>query len=68
MAIALTLLTLAALPFFAALAIAVLHGAPRAVHSGLAIGASAIGLALLATLAMPVIGGEVLSARWNWVP
>ena len=68
MAIALTLLTLAALPFFAALAIAVLHGAPRAVHSGLAIGASAIGLALLATLATPVIGGEVLSARWNWVP
>jgi multicomponent K+:H+ antiporter subunit A len=68
MAIPLTLLTLVALPFLAALAIALVAGAGRAVHSGIAGGASAVGLALLATLAGPVIGGEVPTARWEWVP
>jgi multicomponent K+:H+ antiporter subunit A len=68
MAIALTLLTLVALPFVAALAIALLHGAGRAVHSGIAAAASAGGLALLAMLTAPVLGGEVRSASWAWVP
>ncbi|MFO6431533.1 monovalent cation/H+ antiporter subunit A [Erythrobacter sp. W302b] len=68
MAIALTLLTLVALPFLAALAIALLHRAGRAVHSGIAAGASAGGLALLAMLTAPVLGGEVPSASWAWVP
>ena len=68
MAIALTLLTLVALPFVAALAIALLHGAGRALHSGIAAGASAGGLALLAMLVAPVLGGEVPSASWGWVP
>jgi len=64
----LTLLTLTLLPFAAALAIALLHGAPRAVHSGIAGSASAAGLALLASLAAPALGGEPPSARWDWVP
>ena len=68
MADAMTLLTLVALPFVAALAIALLHAAPRAVHSALAAGASAAGCVLLAMLAGPVIGGTVPSARWEWVP
>jgi multicomponent K+:H+ antiporter subunit A len=68
MAIAMTLLTLVALPFAAALAIALLHQSARAVHSGIAAGASAGGLLLLAGLAGPVIGGEVPSASWSWVP
>jgi multicomponent K+:H+ antiporter subunit A len=68
MAYALTLLTLVALPFVAALAIALLHTAPRAVHSAIAAGASAAGLLILASLAGPVIGGEVPSATWMWVP
>ena len=68
MANALTLLTLVALPFVAALAIALLHQAPRVVHSALAAGASAGGLLLLAGLADPVIGGGVPTATWQWVP
>jgi multicomponent K+:H+ antiporter subunit A len=68
MAIALTLLTLVALPFVAALAIALLHGGGRAVHSTIAAGASAGGLALLAMLTAPVLGGDVPSASWAWVP
>lgn len=68
MAIALTLLALVALPFIAALAIALTHAAPRAVHSGIAGVASAAGLALLASLAAPVLGGEVPAASWAWVP
>ena len=68
MAYPLTLLLLVALPFVAALAIAMLHAASRAVHSGIAAAASAVGLALLASLAGPVIGGEVPSASWAWVP
>ena len=50
MAIAMTLLTLVALPFVAALVIALLHSAPRAVHSAIAAGASAAGLLLLIVL------------------
>jgi multicomponent K+:H+ antiporter subunit A len=68
MANALTLLTLVALPFVAALAIALLHQAPRAVHSAVAAGASAGGLLLLVGLAGPVIGGDVPTATWQWVP
>ncbi|WP_379923213.1 monovalent cation/H+ antiporter subunit A [Erythrobacter sp. R86502] len=68
MATALTLLALLALPFVAALAIALLDRAGRAVHSGVAAAASLGGLVLLATLAGPVIAGEVPSARWLWVP
>jgi len=68
MAFALTLLTLLTLPFSAALAIALLPAAPRAVHAGIAASASALGLGLLAVLAGPVIAGEVPSASWRWVP
>ncbi|MFM7403760.1 MAG: monovalent cation/H+ antiporter subunit A [Erythrobacter sp.] len=69
MPMGLTLLTLAALPFLAALAIALLHGAPRAMHSGIAGAASAAGLALLASLAAPVLeSGTPASASWQWVP
>jgi len=68
MAIPLTLITLVALPFLAALMIALLHDASRAVHSGIAGGASALGLGLLVMLAGPVIGGDVPSASWQWVP
>jgi multicomponent K+:H+ antiporter subunit A len=68
MAYALTLLTLVTLPFAAALAIALLHRASRVVHSAIAGGASAGGLALLASLTAPVIGGEVPAASWDWVP
>lgn len=68
MAIPLTLLTLVALPFLAAMAIALLHTASRAVHSGLAAGSSALGLVLLATLAGTVIDGSVPTASWSWVP
>jgi multicomponent K+:H+ antiporter subunit A len=64
----LTLLTLVALPFLAALAIALAAPASRAVHAGLAAAASAGGLALLAGLAAPVIGGAVPSATVSWVP
>lgn len=68
MAEALMLITLAGLPFLAALAIALVAGAPRAVHAGLAAGASAAGCLMLASLATEVIGGEVLSASYRWVP
>jgi multicomponent K+:H+ antiporter subunit A len=68
MAYALTLLTLVALPFFAALAIALLHTAPRVVHSAIAAGASAAGLLILAGLAGPMLSGEVPAANWPWVP
>ncbi len=68
MPMGLTLLTLTALPFLAALAIALLHGRPRAVHSGIAGGASALGLALLASLAAPALNGIPASASWSWVP
>ena len=68
MADALTLLKLAALPFVAAMAIALVPQAPRAVHSGIAASASALGLGLLGTLAAQVIGGAVPTATFEWVP
>ena len=68
MAYPLTLLILVALPFVAALAIALLHAASRAVHSGIAAAASAAGLVLLASLTGPVLAGVVPSASWAWVP
>jgi len=68
MAYALTLLLLVTLPFAAALAIALLHTASRALHAALAAGASAGGLALLASLAGPVMRGDVPSVSWQWVP
>ena len=68
MADALTLSLLVALPFVAALLIALAAGTSRAVHSGIAGAASAGGLALLAGLAGPVIGGEIPSATISWVP
>ncbi len=68
MAIALTLLTLALLPLVAALAIALTHSGARVVHSAIAGGASAAGLALLASLAAPALSGPVPSASWQWVP
>lgn len=68
MALAMTLLTLALLPFAAALAIALAWRAPRIVHSGIAGAASAGGLALLASLAAPALTGTPPSASWAWVP
>ena len=68
MPMALTLFTLVALPFLAALAIALAAPASRAVHAGIAAAASAAGLALLAGLAAPVLGGDVPSATLSWVP
>lgn len=68
MATAMTLLILALMPFGAALAIAMSHGAPRAVHSGIAGGASAAGLALIASLAAPALFGTAPAASWGWVP
>ncbi len=68
MATGLTLFTLVALPFVAALLIALVSGGSRLLHSGIAGAASAGGLALLASLAGPVIGGEVPSASVSWVP
>jgi multicomponent K+:H+ antiporter subunit A len=69
MPMSLTLLTLALLPFAAALAIALLHGAPRVVHAGIAGGASAFGLVLLALIAAPALGeGSIPAATWEWVP
>jgi multicomponent K+:H+ antiporter subunit A len=68
MAIALTLLMLVALPFVAALGIALAPRGGRIVHAGIAGGASALGLGLLATLFAPVVRGTVFSARWEWVP
>jgi multicomponent K+:H+ antiporter subunit A len=68
MATAMTLLTLVTLPFAAALAIALLHGRARGVHSLIAGGASAGGLVLLASLAGAALGGPVPTASWSWVP
>ncbi|MCL9983322.1 MAG: monovalent cation/H+ antiporter subunit A, partial [Erythrobacter sp.] len=68
MGLAVTLYTLVALPFVAALVIALAAGASRAVHGGVAAAASAGGLALLAHLAGPVIGGAVPNVTVSWVP
>lgn len=68
MAGGLMLFALAALPFLAALAIALAAVGSRAVHSGIAGLASAAGLAILAGFAAPVISGDVPSATISWVP
>jgi len=68
MPMGLTLLTLTALPFLAAIALALSRGGHRAVHSGIAGAASAAGLAIIAALAAPVLNGAVPSASWAWVP
>jgi multicomponent K+:H+ antiporter subunit A len=68
MAIPLTLYTLVLLPFAAALLIAACSGGARALHSGLAAGGSALGLALVLGMAGRVIGGEVLAVSAPWVP
>ena len=68
MPIGLTLFTLAALPFVAALLIAACADRGRALHAGVAAGASAIGLALTLSLASRVLGGESIAASAAWVP
>ncbi|MFN4020428.1 MAG: monovalent cation/H+ antiporter subunit A [Erythrobacter sp.] len=68
MAFVLILYSLVALPFVAALLIALCAGGSRLLHSGIAGAASAGGLALLASLAAQVIGGAVPSASVEWVP
>ncbi len=68
MAVPATLYTLVVLPFVAALLIAAFGGAQRWVHSGLAAAGSAIGLALILSVAGPVIGGDILSVSAPWVP
>ena len=57
-----------ALPFVAALVIALVANGSRALHSGVAAAASAAGLILLASMAGPVIAGAVPSAMVSWVP
>lgn len=68
MATPLTLYTLVLLPFAAALMIAVGSGRGRALHSGVATVASAVGFALTLSIAPAVIGGEVLAVSVPWVP
>lgn len=68
MAGGLMLFALAALPFLAALAIALAAVGSRAVHSGIAGFASAAGLGIIAGFAAPVISGDVPSATVSWVP
>ena len=68
MAVPLTLSALVLLPFVAALLIAVGSARGRALHSGIAIAASAIGFALILSIASRVIGGEVLAVSTPWVP
>ncbi len=68
MAVPLTLYALVLLPFVAALLIAVGSARGRALHSGIAIAASAIGFGLILSIASRVIGGEVLAVSTPWVP
>ena len=68
MGVSVTLCTLLTLPFVTALLIAVGSGHGRALHSGLAALASAIGLALILWVAAPVVGGTVLAVSVPWVP
>lgn len=68
MAIPLTLYTLIALPFIAALLIALISAQGRALHTGIAAVASAAGLLLVALAAPAVLSGEVLAERVPWVP
>jgi multicomponent K+:H+ antiporter subunit A len=68
MPISLTLFTLAGLPFVAALLIAIFAGRGKAIHAGIAAGASALGLALALSLARQVVAGESVAVSASWVP
>jgi multicomponent K+:H+ antiporter subunit A len=68
MPISLTLFTLAGLPFVAALLIAFCADRGRAIHSGIAALASAIGLALTLSLAGQVLADEEVAVSAAWVP
>ncbi|OBX19286.1 monovalent cation/H+ antiporter subunit A [Erythrobacter sp. QSSC1-22B] len=68
MPISLTLFILAGLPFVAALLIAVLADRGKAIHAGIAAGASALGLALALSLANQVLAGESVAVSAAWVP
>ena len=68
MPISLTLFTLAGLPFVAALLIALCADRGRAIHSGIAAAASAIGLALTLSLAGQVLAGDQIAVSAAWVP
>ncbi|MCL6252317.1 monovalent cation/H+ antiporter subunit A [Altererythrobacter sp. KTW20L] len=56
------------LPFVSALLIAAGATRGRGFHSGIAIAASAIGFALVLSVAGRVVGGEVLAVSTPWVP
>ncbi|UZK70809.1 monovalent cation/H+ antiporter subunit A [Sphingomonas sp. S1-29] len=62
------LLALTALPFVAAILLALLARAGRGVHMGIAIGASAVGFVLLLSAAPAVLAGAPLTARIGWIP
>ncbi len=68
MAAPLTLYSLVLLPFVAALLIALVSDRGRALHSGIAAAGSALGLALILSLAARVLGGEVVAVSSAWVP
>ena len=68
MVVPLTLFLLIALPFVASLAIAVLGGRGRVWHSGIAALASAIGLAVIVSLAPSILSGRTATASIPWVP
>ncbi|MBO9512229.1 monovalent cation/H+ antiporter subunit A [Erythrobacter sp. A6_0] len=68
MVVPLTLFLLIALPFVASLAIAVLGGRGRVWHSGIAALASAIGLAVIVSLAPSILSGRTATASVPWVP
>lgn len=68
MALELTLYTLVFLPFLAALLITTVSARSMAWHSGLAASGSALGLAIVLSLAGRVLDGEVLGISAPWVP
>jgi len=64
----LALLALTCLPFLAAIALAFFPRAARAVHVGLAAGASAVAFGVLLSLAPAVMGGVPATLRVAWIP
>ncbi len=68
MPISLTLFSLAALPFAAALLIAACADRGKALHAMVAAGASALGLALLLSVAGEVLAGVNVAVSAAWVP
>lgn len=62
------LTALALLPFVAAALLALCARASRGVHMTIAIGASALGLALLLSAAPGVLAGTPLATRIAWIP